>query len=175
MLQAATDASKSAKKGAKNAATKQAGSSARAPGPPPEFHSHEHFAKHDKNGDGALDAKELTRALRGTPLDPRNLSGEDVQSLKDFLASSDGRIAYAQWKSLWEEEDDDDEEEQQEEAGREGGGEGGKRGGGGKQSGGGKSYEVGDLVRIVGFEMSDKRSILNGEIGTVESLQAGGY
>lgn len=149
--------------------------------------SYEHFAKHDKDGDGVLSEKEFIRALRSTYLDPHRLSVEDAASVKDFFASSQGTVSFPQWQSLFvNDEEDEGEEEEEEESGARGrsrgtGGSGGAGGakeegwsgarGGEGRSGGGEQFQEGDLVRIVGFDGGDALSVHNGEVANVVNVK----
>ena len=152
--------------------------------------SYEHFAKHDKDGDGVLSEKEFMRALRSTYLDPRRLTVEEAASVKDLFASSHGTVSFPQWQSLFvdDEEEDEGEEEEEEKAGAHGrsrgtGGRGGAGGakeegqsGGGARGGEGRSggrerFEEGDLVRIVGFDGGDALSVHNGEVANVVGVK----
>ena len=152
-------------KGTDSGASCRSGQQGVPPGPPVSPETHAHFARFDKNGDGGLDDAEFFAALRGTPLDPAELSHEDAAVVKGFLAEGSGRVSFAQWASLWEDDDEEDDVD-----GEEGGGLG--KAERQKVGGGGSRFAVGDLVRIMGFDSSHEMSLYNGEIGDVVSWTA---
>ena len=158
-------------KGTDSGASCRSGQQGVPPGPPVSPETHAHFARFDKNGDGGLDDAEFFAALRGTPLDPAELSHDDAEVVKGFLAEGSGRVSFTQWASLWEEEDaEDDENEEDDVDGEEGGGLG--KAERQRVGGGGSRFAEGDLVRIMGFDSSHEMSLYNGEIGDVVSWTA---
>ena len=157
-------------KGTDSGASCRSGQQGVPPGPPVSPETHAHFARFDKNGDGGLDDAEFFAALRGTPLDPAELSHDDAEVVKGFLAEGSGRVSFTQWASLWEDDVDGDENEEDDVDGEEGGGLG--KAERQRVGGGGSRFAEGDLVRIMGFDSSHEMSLYNGEIGDVVSWTA---